>query len=116
MDVEDRLLQGAIELHAHGYPEFSLRIRGRVDDIEWAEIVRAVGMRAIVIKSQVFPTVERAQLVRRVVSGIEVFGGITLNHTVGGGWIDADRETARLTPGADVWLDIDAFLQHRPEQ
>lgn len=84
MDIEDRLLQGAIELHAHAYPEFSLRMRGRVHEIEWAELARAAGMRAIVMKSQVFPTVERANLVRRVVSGIEVFGGITLNHPMGG--------------------------------
>jgi hypothetical protein len=84
MDIEDQLLQGAIELHAHAYPEFSLRMRGRVDEIEWAKLARAAGMRAIVMKSQVFPTVERANLVRRVVEGIEVFGGITLNHPVGG--------------------------------
>jgi hypothetical protein len=84
MDIEDELLQGAIELHAHGYPEFSLRMRGRVNDIQWAELARAAGMKAIVMKSQVFPTVERAQLVRKVVPGIEVFGGITLNHPMGG--------------------------------
>jgi hypothetical protein len=84
MDIEDQLLQGAIELHAHAYPEFSLRMRGRVHEIEWAELAKASGMRAIVMKSQVFPTVERANLVRMVVSGIEVFGGITLNHPVGG--------------------------------
>jgi len=84
MDIEDGLLQGAIELHAHAYPEFSLRMRGRVNDIQWAELARAAGMKAIVMKSQVFPTVERAQLVRKVVPGIEVFGGITLNHPMGG--------------------------------
>lgn len=84
MDIEDQLLQGAVELHAHAYPEFSLRMRGRVHEIEWAELARTAGMRAIVMKSQVFPTVERANLVRRVVGGIEVFGGITLNHPMGG--------------------------------
>jgi hypothetical protein len=84
MDIEDELLQGAIELHAHAYPEFSLRMRGRVNDIQWAELAQAAGMKAIVMKSQVFPTVERAQLVRKVVPGIEVFGGITLNHPMGG--------------------------------
>jgi hypothetical protein len=84
MDIEDRLIQGAIELHAHAYPEFSLRMRGRVNEIVWAELAKASGMRAIVMKSQVFPTVERANLVRKVVEGIEVFGGITLNQSIGG--------------------------------
>jgi len=37
-----------------------------------------------VIKSQVLPTVERALLVRKVVPGIEVFGGVVLNYSVGG--------------------------------
>ena len=51
MELEDRLLQGAIDLHAHAFPEFSLKMRGRVHAIEWAEIARAAGMRAIVMKS-----------------------------------------------------------------
>lgn len=84
LDIEDQLLHGAIELHAHAYPEFSLRMRGRVNDIEWARLARAAGMRAIVMKSQVLPTVERAQLVQKVVAGIGVYGGIALNHPIGG--------------------------------
>ncbi len=84
MELEDRLLQGAIDLHAHAFPEFSLKIRGRVHGVEWAELARAAGMRAIVMKSQVFPTVEKAQVIGTIVSGIEVFGGIALNHSIGG--------------------------------
>jgi hypothetical protein len=103
MDIEDQLLQGAIELHAHAYPEFSLRMRGRVHEIEWAELARAAGMRAIVMKSQVFPTVERANLVRRVVQGIEVFGGITLNHPMGG-LNPVAVEVAAELGGKAVWM------------
>ncbi len=84
MEAEDRLLQGAIDLHAHAFPEFSLKIRGRVHGVEWAELARAAGMRAIVMKSQIFPTVEKAQVISKIVSGIEVFGGIALNHSIGG--------------------------------
>ena len=84
MDPEDRLLQGAIDLHAHAFPEFSLKIRGRVHGVEWAELAKAAGMRAIVMKSQVFPTVEKALVISQIVSGIDVFGGIALNHSIGG--------------------------------
>lgn len=84
LDLEDRLLQGAVELHAHVYPEFSLRIRGRVSDIEWARLARAAGMRAIVMKSQVLPTVERAHLTQLAVPELRVYGGIVLNHSIGG--------------------------------
>ena len=82
--IEDRLLLGAIDLHTHAYPEFSLKIRERVNDIEWAELARAAGMRAIVMKSHVFPTAERAHLIRKMVPGIGVYGGIALNLSVGG--------------------------------
>lgn len=84
MELEDRLLQGATDLHVHAFPEFSLKMRGRVHGIEWAEIARAAGMRAIVMKSHIFPTVEKAQVIRKVVPGIEIFGGIALNHVIGG--------------------------------
>ncbi|MDO8567452.1 MAG: DUF6282 family protein [Dehalococcoidales bacterium] len=84
MQIEDELLRGAIDLHSHAWPEFSLRMRGRVDDIEWAQLAQAAGMRALVMKSMVFPTMERAYLVNRVVPGIKVFGSITLNTNLGG--------------------------------
>lgn len=103
MDIEDRLLQGAIELHGHAYPEFSLRMRGRLRDMEWAELARAAGMRAIVMKSHVFPTVERANLVGRVVSGLQVFGGIALNHAVGG-LNPLAVEVAGELGGKAVWM------------
>jgi len=84
MDIEDRLLQGAIDIHVHGYPEYSLRVRGRLNVIEWAELARTAQMRAIVIKSQMFPTVERAHILRSIVSDIEIYGSITLNYSIGG--------------------------------
>ena len=102
-DLEDRLLQGSIDLHAHAYPEFSTKIRGRVDDIQWAELARAAGMRAIVMKSQVFPTVERAHLVQKVVPGIRVYGGIALNHSMGGLNPLAVEVTGELG-GKIVWM------------
>jgi hypothetical protein len=84
MDIEDELLRGAIDIHAHGHPEFTTRIRGRVTDVEWTRLAAEAGMRAFVIKSHSFPTVDRALLLRASAPGIDVFGGIALNHPVGG--------------------------------
>jgi hypothetical protein len=84
MNIEDELLHGAIDLHAHSWPEFSLKMRGRMDDIEWARLAQAAGMRGYVMKSHVFPTVAQAYLVNQVVPGVKVFGSITLNVNVGG--------------------------------
>jgi len=38
--IEDELIAGAIDLHAHGYPEVTLKFRGRVTDHQWAETVQ----------------------------------------------------------------------------
>jgi len=84
MNIEDELLRGSIDLHAHGWPEFSLKMRGRMDDIEWAQMAKAAGMRAYVMKSHVYPTMAQAYLVNQVVPDVKVFGSITLNVTVGG--------------------------------
>ncbi len=102
-DLEDRLLQGAIELHAHAHPEFSLRIRGRVNDIEWAQLAQAAGMRAIVMKSQVMPTVERANLAQLAVSELKVYGGLVLNHSIGG-LNPLAVEVAAELGGKVVWM------------
>lgn len=81
---EDTLLAGSIDLHAHVYPEISLRIPGRVDDLQWAQLAAASGMRGFVMKSQVLPTCDRAYFVQRAVPDVRVFGSVTLNHSVGG--------------------------------
>jgi hypothetical protein len=101
--AEDRLLKGAIDLHAHAFPEFSLKIGGRTNAVEWAELAKSAGMRAIVMKSQVFPTVEKALIVNQLVEGIEVFGGIALNHSVGGLNPFAVEAAAELG-GKLVWM------------
>ena len=103
MDIEDQLLQGAIDLHAHAYPEFSLRMRNRIQDIEWIELARAAGMQAIVMKSHIFPTVDKVQLVKQTVPGMHVFGGISLNYSVGGLNPLAVEVTGELG-GKVVWM------------
>jgi hypothetical protein len=80
----DNLLRGAIDLHHHGYPEFTFRCRPRLDDADELAVCRAAGMRGIVLKSHMWPTVGRAYLLRRLVPGIEIYPSITLNAVAGG--------------------------------
>jgi hypothetical protein len=80
----DELLQGAIDLHAHGSGEFSLARPGRVDDLRWAELALEAGMRGFVIKSHVWPTTATASLLRTLHPDLEIFGSITLNPSSGG--------------------------------
>jgi len=77
----DELLQGAIDLHQHAAPSVFERV---TDDIGLALESRQRGMRAVLLKAHEHDTTGRAALVRRQVPGIETFGGIVLNHSVGG--------------------------------
>jgi len=46
MRIEDELLGGAIDLHVHSWPELSLKMRWRVDDLVWAQMAQAADMHA----------------------------------------------------------------------
>ena len=76
-----RTLAGTIDIHLHSDPDNTPR---SVDAIDAAKLARARGMRAIVLKNHYDPTGGLAYIVRKAVPGIEVFGGIDLNLTVGG--------------------------------
>jgi len=52
----DELLQNAIDVHCHSYPEISLDLRMRVEDSEAVRIAQGMGMRGIVFKSHFWPT------------------------------------------------------------
>jgi hypothetical protein len=83
-------LEGAIDMHAHAAPDGTPR---KVDVLDLARLAKAAGMRAIVIKNHYEPTASLAYVVRKAVPGIEVFGGISLDLTVGG-----------VNPAAVEWM------------
>ncbi|HXP85680.1 MAG TPA: DUF6282 family protein [Bryobacteraceae bacterium] len=83
-------LTGAIDMHAHSDPDGSAR---SIDAIDLAKLAKSRGMRAIVLKNHYEPTASLAYIVRKEVPGIEVFGGISLDLTVGG-----------VNPAAVEWM------------
>jgi hypothetical protein len=74
-------LHGVIDLHVHSDPDSVPR---SVDAIDAARLARDRGLRAILLKNHYEPTASLAYIVRKEVPGIEVFGGIVLNRSVGG--------------------------------
>jgi Family of unknown function (DUF6282) len=77
----DPILAGAIDIHVHSDPDSRPR---SIDALDVAKLARSKGMRGIVLKNHYDPTGGLAYLVRKEVPGLEVFGGIDLNLTVGG--------------------------------
>lgn len=82
--LADKMVEGAIDFHHHGYPELSFEAKTRLEDVDELKVSRAAGMAGIVLKSHMWPTVGRAYHLRQLVSGIDVIPSITLNHAVGG--------------------------------
>ena len=74
-------LNGVVDIHVHSDPDSVPR---SIDAIEIAKLARARGMRALLLKNHYESTASLAYLVRKEVPGIEIFGGIALNRTVGG--------------------------------
>jgi len=75
------LLEGAYDLHVHTGPDVMKR---KLDDMEMAERIQAVGMKGYGIKSHYFCTAERAKLVNKIYPKIHAIGAIALNNSVGG--------------------------------
>jgi hypothetical protein len=82
--IADKLLLGAVDIHAHSYPEHTLSVDPRLDNFEWAKMAKEYGMRGFVMKSHIWPTVAQAYEIKKMISDIDVMGSITLNFTVGG--------------------------------
>jgi len=74
-------LNGVIDIHAHSDPDSTAR---SIDAIDLAKLAKARGMRGLVLKNHYESTAALAYVVRKEVPGIEIFGGIDLNLTVGG--------------------------------
>ncbi|HXA50798.1 MAG TPA: DUF6282 family protein [Candidatus Acidoferrum sp.] len=74
-------LAGVIDIHVHSDPDSVPR---SIDAFDLAKLAKQQGMRALVLKNHYEPTASLAWSVRKMVPGIEVFGGIDLNRSVGG--------------------------------
>src|SRR5262245_39509745 len=74
-------LNGVIDIHVHSDPDSMPR---SIDAIDAAKLCKSRGRRALLLKNHYEPTASLAYLARKVVPGIELFGGIALNRTVGG--------------------------------
>jgi hypothetical protein len=100
---------GAIDLHTHTAPSIFPRL---LTDEELAREAAAAGMRAVVLKAHEASTVERARAIDGQDPGVRVFGGIVLNHHVGG--LDPDTVAMALASGARiVWMPTLSARQHQ---
>ena len=94
-----KLLEGSIDVHIHSSPDIFPRI---MNDIDLAQTAKQEGMRAILIKSHVVTTADRAEIASQQ-ADFPVFGAIALNLPVGG--LNLEAVEVALKMGAkEVWM------------
>jgi len=116
----DRLLHGAVDLHHHGFPEFSLDHPTRQDDADELRQAGAAGMAGIVMKSHFFPTTTVSWRLNQMQLGATAFASITMNPCAGGflpmAVEAAARQGARVlfmpTWGAEADIRRGGFSRH----
>lgn len=102
-------LNGVIDMHVHSAPDIRER---SLNDIQLSKEAERVGARAIVIKSHLVPTMDRAWLVNQINPRVKMFGSITLNAPVGG--INPHAVETALNLGAKiVWMPTVWSTKHR---
>jgi len=96
-------LKGAVDIHVHQAPDSAPRA---IDADDVAHQAAAAGMRAVVLKNHWEGTASLAYMVRKMVPGVEVFGGITQDLAVGGINAEAVAHMADMKGGYGriVWL------------
>jgi hypothetical protein len=99
----DRALEGAFDLHRHGYPEVTFAVKPRMEDVEDFVECREAGFRGVVLKSHMWPTMGRVYHLRKLVPGLEIIPSITLN-SIAGGFSPIAVEAAALQGAGVVYM------------
>jgi hypothetical protein len=101
--AQENPLAGVIDIHVHSAPDSTAR---SIDAIDLARLAKSQGMRGLVLKNHYEPTASLAYVVRKEVPGVEVFGGVDLNLSVGGMNPSAVEHMAATTGGYGrvVWM------------
>jgi len=100
---------GAVDIHLHSAPSYA-HSRPYDDDVTARQALEA-GMAALLLKDHNESTVTRAHLAQKAAPGLRVFGGIVLNHSVGG--INPEAADFALTMGGkQVWMPTVDAARH----
>ncbi len=107
--MNSELPVGAIDTHVHSAPDVIVR---KLDDFELVTEARAAGMRAVVLKNHHSCTCGRANLLNRLFPDFHTFGGLVLNHAVGG--FNCHAVDAALRMGAShIWMPTKSAANHQ---
>ena len=101
-------LNGVIDMHVHAAPDVKERIMNGYD---LALAAKKAGMKGFVLKNHYSATMAEADVLSHAL-GIQVFGGITLNQSVGGLNPDAVEKAVRMKAKI-IWMPTHDSDQER---
>jgi hypothetical protein len=108
VDAQTMDLYDVIDMHIHTGPDVRPRL---LSDVEAARQAAEAGMRAVVFKSHVTCTPDRATIAQEIVPEVRVLGGLTLNDALGG--LNPAAAEAALSLGARiVWMPTVSAHNH----
>jgi hypothetical protein len=85
MSIYDEMIEGTIDVHCHMDFEFSAKELKREPEPLWLPKAEAMGMRAVVLKSHWWPTINVVPyILRSVDTKVQLWSSVTLNITAGG--------------------------------
>lgn len=104
------IIRGAYDLHFHTSPDIKSR---KLNDYQLVKRLEEKGMKGVAIKSHFFETASRACLMNYLFPNMEVYGGVTLNNSVGGLNPTIVEKVAQIG-GKFVWFPtMDALSYHK---
>jgi uncharacterized protein DUF6282 len=101
-------LDGLIDPHVHSAPDIVPRL---LDDISLVRQALEAKMYGILLKSHTALTADRATIAAKMVPGIRVWGGLVLNHAIGG-FNPAAVEMALAYGAAEIWMPTHDAANH----
>jgi hypothetical protein len=96
-------LKGAVDTRVHASPDSVARA---IDADDLARLCKKIGMRGVVFVNHWESTAALAYLLRKEVPGIEIFGGVEMDRSVGGINLEAVKRMVLMKGGWGkvVWL------------
>ncbi len=102
------VLKNGIDTHVHTSPSV---IERKLDDLEMAVQAKNAGMQGVVLKAHEGCSCARAMLAQKI-TGINVYGGLCLNASVGG--LNPEAVETSLKMGAKIiWMPTLSAYTHR---
>lgn len=103
------LINGAIEFHVHGSPDV---IKRKKSEIEIVKDAKKHKLKGVILKNHNDSTVMRAFYIKKIISNINVFGGLALNESYGG--INPKAVEIALNLGAKIiWFPTISAKNHK---